>query len=77
MVPVTPETLLLAAAYLGFFVGLYLVVDGLYSLINDEVGPTTEVDGDHDTVVCPSCGSENGGRYLYCRDCTTPLATTA
>lgn len=78
MLPVTHETLLLAVAYLGFFVGLYLVLDGLYSLAaTDRASATAEVDGDHQTVVCPSCGSENGCGYLYCRDCTTQLATTA
>lgn len=78
MVPATHEILLLAVAYLGFFVGLYLVLDGLYSLAaTDRASATAEVDDDHETVVCPTCGSENGGGYLYCRDCTTQLATTA
>lgn len=72
MAPVTPELLLLAAGYLGFFVGLYLVLDGLYSLAAGDEGATVDVG---ETVVCQSCGSENGGGYHYCRDCATQLGT--
>ncbi|MFB6172669.1 MAG: zinc-ribbon domain-containing protein [Haloarculaceae archaeon] len=71
----TPEAVLLAAAYLGFFAGLYLVVDGvrrLFAVDDRAAGSVTDA-----TVVCPRCGRENDDGYLYCRNCATPLAAGA
>jgi cytochrome c-type biogenesis protein CcmH/NrfF len=69
--PVTPETLLLAVAYVGVFAGLYLVVMNLPWFGDDEDARAAEEGGE--TVRCPQCGRENEDGFAYCRHCTTAL----
>lgn len=69
--PVTPETLALAAAYLGVFLGTYLVLRNLpwFDADSDAAEPS---DG---TVSCPECGRQNQVAFVYCRHCATEFGT--
>jgi hypothetical protein len=74
--PLTPETVLLAAAYFGVFAGLYLVVTNLPWFDADgEPGPAER--GTEEMVRCPQCGRENDDGFAYCRHCTTELGGPA
>jgi len=72
--PVAPETLLLAAAYLGLFVGLSLVVRNLQWLDDGGDDPETSTE---DMVSCPDCGRANEDGFAYCRHCATDLGASA
>jgi hypothetical protein len=68
--PITPETAVLAVAYLGMFLGTYLVIRNLswFSDADAAAEPGAE------TVACPECGRENQVAFVYCRHCATELA---